>query len=78
MESDDLFSSPTSRIMESDALFSNVPEDTKHRKQEKRQLHKLAKHTDNNNSNNTYNAAWRVSADSKGRFQRRSQVPAPS
>ncbi|GBM49977.1 hypothetical protein AVEN_34941-1 [Araneus ventricosus] len=35
----------TSRIMENDSLFTNIPENTKHRKQEEQFLYKLAART---------------------------------
>ncbi|GBN63225.1 hypothetical protein AVEN_228026-1 [Araneus ventricosus] len=40
--------SPTSRKEEIDTLFSNIPENTKHRQQEKQHFHKLATQTDSN------------------------------
>ncbi|GBM57391.1 hypothetical protein AVEN_59875-1 [Araneus ventricosus] len=59
--------SPTSRIMENDALFSNIPENTKHRKEENTALAQInntsRQKITNNNSNRTNNSAQSLTAE---------------
>ncbi|GBM64679.1 hypothetical protein AVEN_215947-1 [Araneus ventricosus] len=47
--------------MENDALFTNIPKNKKHTKQEKQLLHKLATQTDSTN-NNMFSTARLLSA----------------
>ncbi|GBN05399.1 hypothetical protein AVEN_171470-1 [Araneus ventricosus] len=58
-------SSSTSKIMENNASFSNIPENKKHRQQEKQSLHKLATRVESKSLISTNNSAQRLTANSQ-------------